>query len=223
MHPQRNEGNRPPGRAQKPAGLHLRLRRRRRSANCFKRDGRRFMAFSLPGGKAAPPLAIAPSAVPDTPESPLQPRATATTRAGCLATVQNNGAVRAGAGRRGDGAVRDADQLSSFIGQIYDAAIEPGLWSGVLQRAADFIGGAPAALYYKDATTRRGGVYYDCGRSDPHYRRLYFDTYIKIDPTSAGLCFRQVGEPLGVGDILNFGEFHASRFYQEWVRPQHWA
>lgn len=181
------------------------------------------MAFSLPGDKAAPPLGIAPSAVPDAPESPLQTGATATTRPGRLATVQNNGAVRAGTARRGDGAVRDADQLSSFIGQIYDAAIEPGLWPGVLQRAADFVGGTPAALYYKDAATNRGGVYYDCGRSDPHYKRLYFDTYIKIDPTSAGLCFRKVGEPLGVGDILDFDEFHASRFYQEWVRPQHWA
>ena len=119
--------------------------------------------------------------------------------------------------------VRDADPLSSFIGQIYDAAIEPGLWPGVLKQTADFLGGASAALYYKDAATNHGNVYYECGRNDPHYKRLYFDKYIKIDPTSAGLCFREVGNPLGVGDILDFDEFHASRFYQEWVRPQQWA
>jgi DNA-binding CsgD family transcriptional regulator len=151
------------------------------------------MAFSLPGDKAASKLGTTPPA------------------------------VRRGTARGGDGTVRDADQLSSFIGQIYDAAVEPGLWPAVLRRAAGFVGGTVAALYYKDAATNRGNVYYDCGRNDPHYKRLYFDNYIKIDPTSAGLCFREVGKPMGVGDILDFDEFHASRFYQEWVRPQHWA
>jgi DNA-binding CsgD family transcriptional regulator len=122
--------------------------------------------------------------------------------------------------RRADGPGRDADRLSSLIGQIYDAAIDPELWPDVLAQTAEFVGGMSCALYYKDAVTKHANVYYQCGRSDPHYRRLYFESYIKIDPTFVGLWFRDIGKPLGVGDILDLDEFYASRFYQEYVRPQ---
>ena len=64
-----------------------------------------------------------------------------------------------------------------------------------------------AALYYKDAASKRGNVYYECGGNDPHYKRLYFEDYIKIDPTSVGLWFREIGKPPGVGDLLDLDEF----------------
>src|SRR5512145_2318267 len=98
------------------------------------------MAFSLPGDRAAPQLGTTPPAVPVKHESAPLAGATPIARPKHRATLRKHGAVRTGRARGGDGTVRDADQLSSFIGQIYDAAVEPGLWPGVLRRAAGFVG-----------------------------------------------------------------------------------
>ena len=40
----------------------------------------------------------------------------------------------------------DRQRLSDLIGVIYDAAIDPSLWEGAIERAAYFIGGSGAAL-----------------------------------------------------------------------------
>lgn len=112
------------------------------------------------------------------------------------------------------------EQFSSLIGDIYDAAMEPALWPGVLAQIAAFVGGSAAAFYSKDPATKTGDVYYDCGASDPDFKRLYFEKYIKIDPTTAGHCFAPIGEPVTTADVLDYNEFLTSRFYREWVRPQ---
>src|SRR5215468_1935988 len=120
-------------------------------------------------------------------------------------------------GRR---SVSTAEQLSTLIGEIYDAAMEPALWPGVLAQAARFVGGSAAAFYAKDAATKTGNVYYDSGGCDPHYKQLYFEKYIKIDPTTAGHCFAEIGQPVGTADVVPYQEFLQSRFYRDWVRPQ---
>jgi DNA-binding CsgD family transcriptional regulator/PAS domain-containing protein len=125
--------------------------------------------------------------------------------------------------RRASGPIQGEEQLSALIGEIYDAAMQPALWPSVLAQTADFVGGSAAALFCKDAATKQGNVYYDCGGTDPRYKQLYFEDYIKIDPSTAGHCFAEIGKPIGIGDILDFEEFHHSRFYQEWVRPQQLA
>jgi DNA-binding CsgD family transcriptional regulator len=116
--------------------------------------------------------------------------------------------------------VSSGEDLSSLIGEIYDAAMEPALWPVVLGQIADFVGGSAAAFYAKDAATKTGSVHYDCGRSDPHYKRLYFETYIKMDPTTTGHCLSDVCQPIGTADILDYEEFVGSRFFREWVQPQ---
>jgi len=112
------------------------------------------------------------------------------------------------------------EQFSSLIGEIYDAAMDPALWPRVLAQVASFVGGSAAAFYSKDPATKTGNVYYDCGASDPHFKRLYFEKYIKIDPTTAGHCFAAVGQPVTTAEILDYQEFLDSRFYREWVQPQ---
>jgi len=116
--------------------------------------------------------------------------------------------------------VSNPEQFSSLIGDIYEAAMEPALWPSVLKQIAAFVGGSAAAFYSKDAATKTGSVYYDCGASDPHFKQLYFEKYIKIDPTTVGHCFAPVGEPVTTADVLDYSEFLDSRFYREWVRPQ---
>jgi DNA-binding CsgD family transcriptional regulator len=117
------------------------------------------------------------------------------------------------------GAMSEAEQLSSLIGEIYDAALDPALWPHVLPKSAQFVGGRAASLFYKDAATKRGDVAYDCG-IDPYYRQLYFDKYIKLDPLTIGHFFAEVEQPVAVADIMSYDEFLETRAYREWGHPQ---
>ena len=89
--------------------------------------------------------------------------------------------------------MQEVDQVSSLIRDIYDAAVDPALWAGVLGKAGDFVGGSAAVLYSKDATRKSANIYYDDGGIDPHYKQLYLDQYVKFDPTSTAEFFVEIG------------------------------
>ncbi|HKA73667.1 MAG TPA: LuxR family transcriptional regulator, partial [Xanthobacteraceae bacterium] len=83
----------------------------------------------------------------------------------------------------------EAQQVSSLIGDIYDAALDPELWTRVLQKGCAFVGGVASNLYSEDSATRTGNIHYTWG-VDRHYGRLYYDRYIKFNPfTTAQLFF----------------------------------
>ena len=109
--------------------------------------------------------------------------------------------------------------LSDLIGTIYDTTLDRALWSDALRRSAEFVGGPAAAIYSKNPTAGKGNVYYESG-TDPHYRQLYFDKYVKLDPTTTPHYFADVEQPIAVADFMPYREFLETRFYKEWVRPQ---
>jgi DNA-binding CsgD family transcriptional regulator len=111
------------------------------------------------------------------------------------------------------------EQLSQLIGDVYDAALDPSLWSDVVGKAGHFVGGSGAAIFSKSPTAGSGTVYYDSG-VDPHYRQLYFDKYVKLDPSTTGHYFADVEQPVAVEDHMPYREFLETRFYKEWARPQ---
>jgi DNA-binding CsgD family transcriptional regulator/PAS domain-containing protein len=117
--------------------------------------------------------------------------------------------------------MEDAEQILSLIGDVYDAAIDPALWTSVLGRAREFIGGSAAALFSKDAMRKTLNVYYDDGGLDPHYKQLYFDRYAKLDPTIAGEFFAQIEQPIATIDLLPYDELVDTRLDQEWAPPRH--
>jgi hypothetical protein len=84
-----------------------------------------------------------------------------------------------------------AEQLSELISEIYDAALDPSLWSGVVGKAGRFVGGSAAAIFSKSPTDGNGRVLYESG-TDPYYRQLYFDKYVKLDPATTGHYFAAV-------------------------------
>jgi hypothetical protein len=76
----------------------------------------------------------------------------------------------------------------------------PASGAGALARVAAFVGGPSATLYVKDASTKTGGVFYDDGYIDPYYVQLYFDKYIKLDPSTTTHFFAEIGEPMATED-----------------------
>jgi hypothetical protein len=85
--------------------------------------------------------------------------------------------------------MNDMQRLSALIGEIYDAAVDPSLWCDVLGKTAGFVGGTSATLFSKDASRKNGQIYYDDGRMEERYKRLYFEKYVKLDPATTGHYF----------------------------------
>jgi DNA-binding CsgD family transcriptional regulator len=116
----------------------------------------------------------------------------------------------------------EAARLSVLIGDIYDAALEPLLWTGVVEKAGRFVGGSAASIISRDSVRRTGNIYYHFG-TDPQYEQLYFEKYIKFDPLNAAYLTLAVGDVMSNSKVVDPAEFIESRFYQEWVRPQGWV
>src|SRR5229473_2334290 len=115
--------------------------------------------------------------------------------------------------------IQETQILSDLIGTIYDTALDRALWSDVLRRSAEFVGGSTAAIFSKNPTAGNGFVYYESG-VDPYYRQLYFEKYVDLDPATTGHYFADVGQPIAIADFMPYSEFLETRFYKEWVRPQ---
>lgn len=116
--------------------------------------------------------------------------------------------------------MQESEQVSALVGGIYDTVLEPGLWPSVLKSLSGFVGGAAAALYAKDPVGKGGAVFHDDGGIPQHYNKLYFEKYVKLDPSStAQFCF-ELEEPFSTVDIMPYHEFLETRFYKEWGKPQ---
>ncbi|OJU29092.1 MAG: hypothetical protein BGN89_10535 [Alphaproteobacteria bacterium 64-6] len=116
--------------------------------------------------------------------------------------------------------MHDQEALSNLVGKIYDASLNPALWAETLEETKHFVRGMAAAVFCKDPKSKTGGIYYDDGGISPHFKRIYFEKYIKLDPMSAGHYFAKIEEPISTADLIEYDEFVETRFYQEWARPQ---
>jgi len=115
--------------------------------------------------------------------------------------------------------MREDERLSGLIGHIYDAALDPALWVGALEKGAEFVGGPAASLFSRDLASKTANNAYQFGL-DPQYVQLYEHTYVKLDPTSLGYFIADVGEPVSTTDVMPYDEIVETRFYKEWAKPQ---
>ena len=73
-------------------------------------------------------------------------------------------------------------QFSELIGEIYDAALDPSLWTEIVGKAGRFVGGQAAAIHSKSPTAKTITIHYQSGLN-PYYMQIYLDEYVKLDPT----------------------------------------
>ena len=109
--------------------------------------------------------------------------------------------------------------LSAVIGVIYDAAIDPALWSEALGRVCAFVGGSSAALLWHDSAKERSEALH-VFNVDPHYLRLYFEKYLPLNPMFPAATFVDEGVVIADEDIMPRKELNKTRFYKEWIEPQ---
>jgi DNA-binding CsgD family transcriptional regulator len=116
--------------------------------------------------------------------------------------------------------MQETDELSALISDIYDAALDSGLWESALGKARDFVGGCSAFLFTKDASLRDAQLLFEDGTSEPYYRQLYFEKYVKLDPLNTGHFFGEIGRPVSTKDLIDYEDLLETRIYKEWAEPQ---
>lgn len=109
--------------------------------------------------------------------------------------------------------------ISSLIGEIYDAILDRARGTEALGKAAQFVGAQAAALLWRNPLCRTANVIHAFG-IEPRCVDLYRQHYAKLDPTTAPMLLRDVGEVASATDLLPQGELHKTCFHKEWLQPQ---
>ena len=118
--------------------------------------------------------------------------------------------------------MREADELSQVIGDVYDASLDPALWPNAIESVCGYIGAASASLHSQDSISRSTDALFWWGdpSSAPHYFKTYLDTYGKLNPIFPGVIFFELEQPVAVPDVISCEEFVRTRFFREWLAPQ---
>jgi DNA-binding CsgD family transcriptional regulator len=115
---------------------------------------------------------------------------------------------------------RETELLSSLIGDIYDTTLDRSRWPATLKKIAAFVRGESAAVFWDDAASGGGDIYFEDGGIDPAYRDLYFEKFVKCNPITTPRFFAQTEVPVATADLVPYDEFLTTRFYREWAQPQ---
>jgi len=111
------------------------------------------------------------------------------------------------------------EKLSELISEIYDAALDPSLWSDVVDKAGRFVGGSAAAIFSKNAAVGSGNLYHEAG-TDPYLRHLHYDKDVELAPSTIGDYFTDIGHLIAVADLMPYREFQETPFYKGGAQAQ---
>ena len=107
------------------------------------------------------------------------------------------------------------DAASEVIGQLYDAAIDPRLWSGALRSVDDFVGTAQSFIAIEDAADPVASVFH-ASIHDPDWLRRYATDYMMINPMRLAMTGRvKTGDVVLTKDFMTAAEYGATRFSRE--------
>ena len=112
-------------------------------------------------------------------------------------------------------------ELSCVVGSIYDAAVDPALWTDALARIAEFVGGQAGALGSKDMVRKFINVDHHVGL-DLQYMQMHSEMYRECDPL-ATVPLLDVGQVVRLRELRPYDDYCKGRFYQERARPQGWG
>lgn len=115
--------------------------------------------------------------------------------------------------------MRESEQLSDLLGQIYDAALDHSRWQSVVEGIGRFVPGVFVNLFSQDVAHKTAQAFFTYG-IEPHFLDLYFKKYIHINPVFPSMLFFEEGRILTEEDVLPISEFRETLFFKEWIKPQ---
>jgi DNA-binding CsgD family transcriptional regulator len=117
-------------------------------------------------------------------------------------------------------AIDEAEQVSQLVGGIYDAALDPTLWTDVLEKTCNFVVGVAAALQSHDAL-QQSACFYFTWNDNPEYTKSYVEKYVRINPAVVPATIQtKVGDVSTFLDFVPLEEYRVTQLYKEWSAPQ---
>jgi DNA-binding CsgD family transcriptional regulator len=110
--------------------------------------------------------------------------------------------------------MHDFDRL---VGQVYDAAIEPGRWPQVLETLSDFLQGAATKLTFQNVKTLHSEA--NSVRMPPEADLIYAQYYFKINLFLQRVAKLRAGTLIPVWELLPRDVYQRSEFYNDFCRP----
>jgi len=109
--------------------------------------------------------------------------------------------------------------LSSIIGDIYDCALSPEGWSGVMTRVAESIDAAYTTIALTSLSDSRGRF---ATHSPWDFARMQTlqDYDLEEIPGLKAAVFGDIDQPVPTLSVVTETELERSVFFQEWAKPQ---
>ena len=112
----------------------------------------------------------------------------------------------------------ETERLSAVLGLIYDAALDPGVWTEAIHAACVYVGCWAGALGSFDFRRTDTSLEYNWGYLPGYPERL--KNYWEGEPMVAHSFRMKVGEVATMGDLVPLDEFKRTRMFREWAEPQ---
>src|SRR4051794_11426033 len=109
--------------------------------------------------------------------------------------------------------------FSNVVESIYDCALNCENWKTALPLIADLIDSPKITMGITDYSVSREVRLYQHG-FDENYVRQYFEKYAAANPVFIAGHMRPVGDVYTASMVIDMDEYLASRFHQEWGKPQ---
>lgn len=116
--------------------------------------------------------------------------------------------------------MKEAERVSNLIGDIYDAALDPSLWLGVMEQTSSYVVGVAATLQSHDILQQNASFFFTWN-DNPEYTKSYIETYARLNPAIVPTMMQtKVGEVSAFLDFVPLEEYLTTRLYKEWAGPQ---
>lgn len=117
------------------------------------------------------------------------------------------------------GKIGPSNRLLPLVESIYQAATEADRWPGVLAQLCESMGAVAASIDGYDFESRRGGISHLHG-VDPDWVRRYGEHYAERNLLiQRARPYLRSGVVLLASDVVSSGEFRASDYFNEFLRP----
>jgi DNA-binding CsgD family transcriptional regulator/PAS domain-containing protein len=110
------------------------------------------------------------------------------------------------------------EDFSRVVEAIYDSALDPEKWRGVLPQIAGLLVSQGSTFAIHDLARQEGQRYYDYGIPEAAVKS-YFETYAPLNPIMPATPLMTIGTPWTLHRVVPEQEYLETRFYKEWAKP----
>ena len=112
------------------------------------------------------------------------------------------------------------EAFSKVVEAVYDCALDPQRWHDTLRLIGDLCQSQVSQMSVHDFINGRSELSFGLAYTE-HFIRLHEEKYAAMNPFFSLMRMQPLGIVTTQAMLIDDGEFYESRFYQEWVKPQH--